>query len=155
MPFEKELKVFLGSDHAGFETKEKIKNHLQKLKVNYEDLGPSKYAPGDDYPDYAFKVAQKVSQNKDYRGILICGTGLGMQIAANKVKGIRAASPYDAYSAKMSRAHNNTNILGLRGRSFPFSKIKQIITIWLKTPFSEEERHKHRIAKISNYENKK
>ena len=147
----KKQKVILGADHAGFKLKEKLKKYFKKENILYEDLGASseKYV---DYPDYAFKVAQKVSKNKDVKGILICGTGTGMVIAANKVKGVRAVAAYDAYSAKMSRLDNNANILGLRGRNFPYKKIENIVSIWLKTPFSKEKRHKKRISKIAKYE---
>ncbi len=146
-------RIYLASDHAGFSIKEKIKKFLNK-KYKIEDLSPV-LIKGDDYPDYAFAVAEKVSKDKNSKGILVCGTGTGMTIAANKVKGIRAVAAYDEYSAKMSRVDNNSNILGLRGRKFPFSKIKKIITIWLNTEFSEKERHDRRIRKIINYERKR
>jgi len=131
--------------------KEKVKEYLRRKKIEYEDLG-TESLKSVDYPDYAIKVAEKVTKNKNTRGILICGTGTGMAIAANKVKGIRAVAAYDAYSAKMSRIDNDTNVLGLRGRFFPFEKIKKIITVWLNTPFSGEKRHKKRIKKIADYE---
>jgi len=107
-----------------------------------------------DYPEYAFRVAETVAENKDkdYRGVLICGTGSGMSIAANKVKGIRAAAAYDAYSAEMARNDNNANVLGLRGRKFPFAKVKEILDIWLGTPYSWKDRHNRRIQKIGRYE---
>jgi len=146
------VKVFLGSDHAGFDLKEKIKIYLKKSKIPFLDIGPKKKVPGDDYPDYAFKVAQKVSSNKNFRGILVCGTGTGMTIAANKVKGIRAVSAYDSYSAKMSRADNNTNVLGLRGRFFSDIKAKSIVSIWLKTKFSNKNNHNRRLRKIAKFE---
>lgn len=148
----KNLTILLGSDHAGFYTKEKIKKFLDKNKTKYHDLGPSELNPNDDYPDYAFKVAQRVARNKSYRGILICGSGSGMTIAANKVKGVRAVAAYDKYSAKKSREDNDTNVLGLRSRRFSFYSIKKIIETWLSTPFSNEERHKRRIKKIQEYE---
>jgi ribose 5-phosphate isomerase B len=107
-----------------------------------------------DYPDYAIQVAEKVAEDKNLRGILVCGTGTGMTIAANKVKGVRAAAAYDAYSAKMSRIDNDTNVLGLRGRFFPFRRVKKIIHIWLETPFSGKDRHKRRIQKIADYESR-
>lgn len=116
----------LASDHAGLRLKEKVKKYLARKKIEYEDLGTKSFKSVD-YPDYALKVAEKVAKNKNTRGILICGTGTGMTIAANKVKGIRAVAAYDAYSAKMSRIDNDTNVLGLRGRFFPFEKIKKII----------------------------
>jgi len=145
------MRVIIASDHAGFRMKEKVKEYLRRKKIEYEDLG-TESLKSVDYPDYAIKVAEKVSKNKNTRGILICGTGTGMTIAANKVRGIRAVAAYDAYSAKMSRIDNDTNVLGLRGRFFPFEKIKKIITVWLNTPFSGEKRHKKRIKKIADYE---
>ena len=148
------MRVILASDHAGLRLKEKVKKYLERKKIEYEDLGTKSFKSVD-YPDYALKVAEKVAKNKNTRGILVCGTGTGMTIAANKVKGIRAVAAYDAYSAKMSRIDNDTNVLGLRGRFFPFEKIKKIITVWLDTPFSGEKRHKRRIKKIGDYERKR
>lgn len=146
-------KIYLGSDHAGFRLKEKLKEYFEEQSILHEDLGT--YSLGQvDYPDYAFKVAKKVSRQKDSRGILICGTGTGMVIAANKVKGIRAVAAYDKYSAKMSRIDNNANILGLRGRFFPFKKIKEIVSVWLTTPFSGKARHQRRINKIKKIESR-
>ena len=152
--FEKRMskKIFLGADHAGFEAKEKLKKYFDKKGIEYEDLGNKKYEKEDDYPDFAFKVAEKVSKDKSSKGILICGTGAGMAIAANKVNGIRAVEAYNAYSSEMSRKHNDSNILCLGARTLFFWRIKRIINIWLKTDFSKEERHKRRINKISNYE---
>ncbi len=148
------MRVILASDHAGLRLKEKIKKYLERKKIEYEDLGTESFTSVD-YPDYALKVAEKVVKNKNTRGILVCGTGTGMTIAANKVKGIRAVAAYDVYSAKMSRIDNDTNVLGLRGRFFPFEKMKKIITVWLDTPFSGEKRHKRRIKKIGDYERKR
>ena len=148
------MRVMLASDHAGLRLKEKVKKYLARKKIEYEDLGTKSFKSVD-YPDYALKVAEKVAKNKNTRGILVCGTGTGMTIAANKVKGIRAVAAYDAYSAKMSRIDNDTNVLGLRGRFFPFEKMKKIITVWLDTPFSGEKRHKRRIKKIGDYERKR
>ncbi|MBX4196824.1 ribose 5-phosphate isomerase B [Candidatus Pacearchaeota archaeon] len=144
--------VFLGSDHAGFHVKKKVKEFLDKKKIPYHDLGPYQEEKHDDYPDYAFKVAQKVAKDKEAKGILVCGTGVGMTIAANKVPGIRAVAAYDSYSAKMSREDNDANILGLRGRNFPLKKIESIILIWLNTKFSKKSRHERRIQKIARYE---
>lgn len=143
--------VILGSDHAGFATKERLKKEFDKKKIEYEDLGAFELNPKDDYPDIAFKVAEKVAKTKG-RGILLCGTGAGMTIAANKVKGIRAVEAYDTFTAKLSREHNNTNILSLSGWHIPFDKIKKIVNVWLNTDFSRDERHKRRLKKISNYE---
>lgn len=148
---KKEVRVYIGSDHAGFKVKQKVKEYFKKRGISYEDLSPE-LIEGDDYPDYAFKVAEKVSKSKDSRGILVCGTGSGMCIAANKVKGIRAATIYDKYSAIMSRKDNNSNIACLRARRFfPRADIR-LIDAWLNTEFSHEERHKRRLAKIEKYE---
>src|SRR3989344_2131092 len=143
-------KVYIGSDHAGFALKAKLTKYFEKTKVPYEDLGTHSLE-STDYPDYAIAVAQKVAKEEGSGGVLICGTGAGMVIAANKIKGIRAVAACDAYSAKMSRLHNDANVLGLRRRFFPFEKIKKIISIWLKTPFSGEERHQRRINKIKQF----
>jgi ribose 5-phosphate isomerase B len=148
------MEVIVASDHAGFKLKEKIKKYLEIKNISYQDLGTDSLESVD-YPDYAIKVAELVAKNKNTRGILICGTGTGMTIAANKVRGIRAVAAYDAYSAKMSRVDNDTNVLGLRGRFFPFEKVKRIINFWLNTPFSGEQRHKRRLKKIADYEKKK
>ena len=117
----------------------------------YEDVGTfSKKSV--DYPDFAKKAADKVTASSNNKGILICGSGTGMEIAANKIKGIRAVAAYDVYSARMSRHDNDTNVLCLRGRQFPFEKTKRIIDVWLKSPFSRLARHKRRISKIKRME---
>ena len=141
------MKVILGSDHAGLALKEKLKRFLDKKKISYEDLGTHSTAAVD-YPDYAKKVARKVTTTRNTKGILICGTGTGMVMAANKVKGARAVLAYDNYSAKMSRKHNDANILCLRGRFFSQDKALRITSTWLTTPFSGEARHKKRIKKL-------
>ncbi|MDW7760596.1 MAG: ribose 5-phosphate isomerase B [Acidobacteriota bacterium] len=145
------MKIYLGSDHAGVRLKEKIKADLMRRKIPYEDLGTTTLDPVD-YPDYAFRVAEHVAKHKGSRGILICGTGTGMTIAANKVDGIRAVAAYDTYSAKMSRVDNDTNVLGLRGRYFPTERAMRIIAVWLRTPFSGKPRHRNRLRKIADYE---
>ena len=145
------MKVIIGSDHAGFSTKEKLKKHLDKRRIPYEDVGThSKESV--DYPDFAKKVAEKVAGKKDIKGILVCGSGTGMAIAANKVKGIRAVAAYDTYTAKMSRVDNDSNVLGLRSRRFSLDKTKKIMDVWLKTPFSGSARHKRRVNKITRIE---
>lgn len=143
--------VFLGSDHAGFATKERLKKFLDEKGIEYTDLGAYKLNPKDDYPDIAFKLAEKVAKTKS-RGILLCGTGAGMIIAANKVKGIRAVEAYDSFTARLSREHNDANILSLSGWHIPFNKIKQIANVWLSTEYSKDERHQRRLRKIANYE---
>jgi len=148
------MEIIIASDHAGFKLKEKIKKYLEIKNIDYRDLGTDSLESVD-YPDYALKVAEHVAKEKSRRGILVCGTGTGMTIAANKVKRIRAVAAYDVYSAKMSRVDNDANVLGLRGRFFPYEKVKKILNVWLTTPFSDRPRHKRRIKKISDYERKK
>ena len=145
------MKIFIGSDHAGFKTKEAIKKFLINNKYDFEDLGTD--SPNVvDYPDIAKAVSKKTAKTKDSKGILICGSGTGMTIAANKVKGIRAALCYDEYSAKMSRQDNDCNILGLRSRGFSDLRNKKIVKTWIYTKFSNKARHKKRIEKIKEIE---
>lgn|SRR3989338_150508 len=145
--------IYLGADHAGFELKEKIKKFLNKKKINYKDLTP-KFKEGDDYPEIAFKIGEKVSQDRG-NGILFCGSGNGMAIAANKVKGIRAVEAYDRISAKLSREDNDSNILVLGSWFIKEGNAEEIVLKWLNIRFSGLERHKRRIKKIEDYENGK
>lgn len=145
------MKIFIGSDHAGFKLKGEILKYLKKSGISYKDFGTYDKARVD-YPDFAVRVAEAVAKDKYARGILICGTGTGMVISANKVTGVRATLIYDDYTAKMAREHNNTNVACLRGRKFPFKKALHILKIWLKTDFCGEERHVRRIEKIKLYE---
>jgi ribose 5-phosphate isomerase B len=143
--------IYMGSDHAGFKTKEKIRAYLEKKKIPYYDFTPE-FVDGDDYPDAAFAVSEKVAKTKGARGILVCGSGTGMIIAANKVKGIRAVAPYDVYTARMSKVDNDTNVIAFRGRGFNVDLILRMLRTWLNTEFSGVARHKRRINKISKYE---
>ena len=147
-------KVVIGADHAGFSLKEEVKKLLISKKITVEDMGAFSKSDKDDYPDFAFKVAEKVSKDKEFKGILICGTGSGMAMAANKVKGVRAVFAYDSYSVKMSKLHNDSNVLCLRGRNFSFVKAKRLVWLWLATCFEREKRHIRRIKKIEDYEKK-
>ncbi len=141
--------IYIASDHAGYRLKEEIKDYLNELGIKYRDLGARKPDPDDDYPDFAFKVAEKVSKNPDQdRGILICGTGQGMMQAANKVKGIRAFVAWDEYTAEQARFHSNANVLTLGGQVTPLEMAKKIVTTWLSTGFSGEIRYKRRLKKI-------
>ena len=148
----KDVKIVLGADHAGFAMKEKIKFFLLKRGYVVEDAGAFSLKKDDDYPLYAFAVAEKVANSKNARGILVCHTGTGMAIAENKVKGIRSAEAYDLYSAKMSRLDNDANVLSLHAHKFSLQQMIHIISLWLSTPFSGEKRHIRRIKKISAYE---
>lgn len=141
--------LYIASDHAGFRLKEQIKSYLDELRIKYQDLGPKKFNPDDDYPDFAFKVAKKVAKNpnKD-RGVLICATGHGMVLAANRIKGIRAVSAWDRATAEHARKHNNVNILALGGQIISLRKAKKIVSKWLSTKFEAAARHKRRLKKI-------
>ena len=143
-------KIIIGSDHGGFELKGKIEHYLEELGYEYEDLGTNN-TQSSDYPDFAYKVAKKVAETNS-KGILICGTGIGMNMAANKVTGIRAALAYDESTARMSREHNNSNILCLGERTTKENLAKKIVKVWLETEFSKEERHIRRINKITKLE---
>jgi len=139
-------KIFISSDHAGFKLKENIKILLRKSKINFEDLGP-KTDNKVDYPDYAHKVARKVKISKKNIGILVCGSGTGMSIAANKHKNIRAAQCFNLKSTKLSRLHNDANIITLGSRLLTKKNALNCVSIFLKTKF-EGGRHKKRIKKI-------
>jgi len=145
--------VLIASDHAGFLTKEKLKVFLLKKGYTLVDFSP-KLIQGDDYPDYAFALGKEVASSGN-PGILVCGTGAGMIIAANKVKGIRAVDVYDIFTARLSREHNDANIISLSGWHIPFDRIKQITKVFLETKFSGDKRHVRRLKKIEKYELRK
>jgi ribose 5-phosphate isomerase B len=139
-------KIFLSSDHAGYKLKESIKLYLTKKKINYTDLGPLSNNRVD-YPDYAHKVAKKVKINNNHVGILICGSGMGMNIAANRHKNIRAAQCFNLKSTKLSRLHNDANIITLGSRLLSKNIALKCVGIFLNTKF-EGGRHIKRIKKI-------
>ena len=139
-------KIFISSDHAGFNLKETIKLYLIKRKLNFQDLGPMDNSKVD-YPDFAHKVAKKVKINKSHMGILICGSGTGMNIAANKHKNIRAAQCFNLKSTKLSRLHNDANIITLGSRLISKKNALRFISIFLNTKF-EGGRHIKRVKKI-------
>ena len=139
-------KIFLSSDHAGYKLKESIKLHLDKKKIKYIDLGPFS-SDRVDYPDYAHKVAKRVKTNKDNIGILVCGSGMGMNIAANRHKNIRAAQCFNLKSTKLSRLHNNANIITLGSRLLTKKNALSCVGVFLNTKF-EGGRHSKRIKKI-------
>lgn len=143
--------LYIGSDHAGFSLKEKVKTWLDNLGVSYQDIGPAEFNPGDDYPVYAKPVAEKVSVGEG-EGILICDTGEGMAIAANKFPNVRATLVTDDLTAARSREHNNSNILVLGSELQPEEDAKRFLEIWLQTPFSGEERHVRRLNEIKDLE---
>ena len=139
-------KIFLSSDHAGFKLKEFIKIHLDKKKISYTDLGPFN-SDRVDYPDYAHKVAKKVKTDKKHIGILVCGSGMGMNIAANRHKNIRAAQCFNLKSTKLSRLHNDANIIALGSRLLTKKNALNCVSVFLNTKF-EGGRHAKKIKKI-------
>ena len=146
------LKIAIASDHGGFELKQKIVELLKNLGMAYTDFG-SDSADAVDYPDYAFLVSEKVA-NKEYdRGILICGTGVGISIAANKVKGIRCALVHDVFTAKATRQHNDSNVIAMGGRIIGDEHAVMIVKTWLNEPFMGAH-HVARVKKITEYESK-
>jgi ribose 5-phosphate isomerase B len=147
------MKIALGSDHGGYQLKENLKKYLKELKVEYQDFGCNS-EKSVDYPDIGFKIAIEVKNRNYDRGILICGTGIGMSIVANKIKGIRASLCHDVFSARYAREHNDANILTLGGRVIGSGLAKEIVKVWLNTDFSGEERHLKRLNKIKQEEDK-
>ena len=145
------MKIAIGSDHGGYHLKEEIKAVLADFDVEIEDVGCD-CTDSVDYADYALPVAEKVAAGEADRGILICGTGLGMSISANKVKGIRCAVVTDTYSARMSREHNDANVLALGGRIVAPGLATEILELWLATP-CDGGRHERRVAQIAEIEN--
>ncbi|UOE93953.1 ribose 5-phosphate isomerase B [Alkalihalobacillus sp. LMS39] len=145
------MKVAIGSDHGGLQIKEEIKALMDELGIEYEDVG-CECTDSVDYPDYALPVCEKVVSNEVDRGILICGTGIGMSIAANKVKGIRCALAHDTFSAKATREHNDTNVLAMGERIVGPGLARDIAKVWLETEF-EGGRHARRVDKVMAIEN--
>jgi len=146
------VRVAIGSDHAGFDLKERIKTLLDEWKVPFDDLGPAS-AASVDYPDFAAAVARRVVGGAARLGILVCGTGIGMAIAANKIPGVRAAVVWDETSARLSRQHNDANVMTLGGRTTPPDQVPAIVSAFLNTGF-EGGRHTLRLNKIAALERK-
>lgn len=141
--------IAIGSDQGGFELKQEILKHLEKRGLEYKDFG-SYNSDSVDYPEYGKKVAHAVADGECERGILVCGTGIGISITANKVKGIRAALCTDCFMAEATRLHNDANILALGGRVVGTGLALKIVDTFLDTPFSNEERHMRRIKAIED-----
>ena len=144
--------LYLGADHGGYNFKEKTKNLLKKLNVEFEDLGNLKLEPDDDYPDFALTVAKKVVETGG-KGILFCTNADGMCITANKIKGIRAVLSATKEAARRSREDLDSNILCLGGHVFSWHRTKKIIKLWLETDFTGRERYIRRLEKIKKIEN--
>ena len=141
--------IYIGADHRGFQLKEEIKKFLAEKKYQFEDMGNFAYDPNDDYTDFAKLVAQKVSEKpEEHKGVLICGSGVGVDITANKFHGVRSALADDIATAKQSREHDDANVLSLPANEVGFELAKQILETWLTTTFSNGEKYKRRIGKI-------
>lgn len=144
------MKIALASDHAGYVEKEKLKSLLNDLGMEFKDLGTESEASVD-YPDYARKVAEEVSEGRADQGILVCGSGTGMAITANKVRGVRAAVGWSEETARLARQHNDANVLAIGARTTPAESIPQIVRAWFNADF-EGGRHTERLEKIRRLE---
>jgi len=144
------MKVILTADHAGVTIRDEVKNLLEDMSIDYEDTG-CEGGLSVDYPDYSLPAAKRVANGEFDRGIFICGTGIGMTISANKVKGIRCALAHDVYSAKLTRQHNDSNVLAMGERVIGPGLARDIAKTWLETEF-DGGRHERRVHKITSYE---
>lgn len=143
------MKVYLGADHGGFQMKETIKKSLAEWGYDFEDMGNTAFDSNDDYPQYAHSVAAKVAEKPaENRGILLCRSGIGMDIVANKVNGIRSAQVFTEEMARKSREHNDANVLSIATDYLSEESVLAMIKTWLVTPFSKEERHERRLKQI-------
>lgn len=146
------MKIYIGADHRGFELKEKIKDYL-KSKHQVEDLGANEFVSHDDFTDYAESVGRKVSMEKGSRGILICGSGAGVDIVSNKIRGIRSFIGFNNKQAEAARNDDDVNVLALSSDYLSFDQAKTLVDIFLNTDFDPTENHVRRIEKIKNLEN--
>jgi ribose 5-phosphate isomerase B len=144
--------IIIGSDHAGFATKEFIKRNLDRLNMPYADCGCD--GSSVDYPDIAEAVCRRVLKDPSNKGVIVCGTGIGVSIAANKIRGIRAALCADCYSARMTRMHNDSNVICLGGRTLGEDVSWELLNIWLNTDYTTDARHTARVDKITAIEEK-
>jgi len=145
--------IYIGADHAGWELKEVIEEHLKEQDYKVIDMGNQNLVDGDDYPDFGHAVAKRVVADEGSHGIVICGSAQGICIVANKVRGVRAATGFNADVAKSAREDDNSNILCLPGRHIEKKEAIQIVDTWLGTEFSGAERHVRRLKKVEEIEN--
>ena len=148
------MRVHIGSDHAGLELKNSLVDHLKNSGHDVIDHGPHEYDALDDYPVFCIPAALGVASEKGSFGIVLGGSGNGEQMAANKVKGIRAALVWSVETAKLAREHNDANVIAIGGRMHSIEVCKELIDVFLATPFSNDERHIRRIGQVSNFETK-
>ncbi len=146
------MRIAIGSDHAGYRLKEQLRDSIAARQIDVRDLGPPSLDPSDDYPDYASAVAASVQAGTADLGIVICSTGVGSCIAANKLPGVRAALVHDIFSARMSRLHNDANVLCLGADVVAPKLAEEILAAWLSASFSGEQRHRRRLDKIARLE---
>lgn len=142
------MMIYLGADHRGFKLKEELKKFLEKKEYRVVDLGNHRLDEGDDYPDFAAAVAKKVSGDPASRGIVLCGSGVGVDVVSNRFKGVRSALVFSVKQAIMSRTDDDTNVLSLAADFMTKRQARKITEVWLRTAFSGAERHRRRIDKI-------
>lgn len=140
--------IFIGADHAGFRLKEALLPHLRHCAFRVIDLTPA-FCPGDDYPLIARRVARAVVKTAHARGVLICGSGVGVAVAANRIKGVRAFDAYDAQTTQLARAHNDANVIALSGWRQSTGEARKLLDLFLKTHFSAAVRHRRRVKQLS------
>jgi ribose 5-phosphate isomerase B len=146
------VRVYLGSDHAGYELMRSLAGQLRSGGHQVVEIGPDRYDPDDDYPAACLHTAARVVADPGSLGVVIGGSGNGEQIAANKVPGVRAALAWSVETARLARAHNDANVVGIGARQHPLAEATEIVTAFLATPFSGDQRHARRIAQIAEYE---
>lgn len=146
------MRVYLGSDHAGFELKVHLANHLAMQGYDVVDVGPRAYDPDDDYPTFCLHTGDRVVADETGLGVVIGGSGNGEQIAANKVAGVRAALAWNVETAQLARQHNDANVVAVGARQHTLDEATAIVEAFLNTPFSGNERHARRIAQVAEYE---
>ena len=146
------MRVAIGSDHAGYQLKEHVRTWMAERRIDVRDVGPQTFDPADDYPDFARAVAELVQTGQVHLGVVICSTGVGSCIAANKLRGVRAALVHEAFSARMSRLHNDANVLCLGASIVAPRYAEEILAAWLEASFSGEERHRRRLDKVAQIE---
>jgi ribose 5-phosphate isomerase B len=145
------MTIFIGADHRGFELKNKLMEYLQEKNIRVEDMGAYEYDGEDDNPDFSKKVAQAVLQNpKEFLGIVICGSGAGVSIGANRYKGIYCGLAFDVEQVKSARAHDHLNVLALASDYYDFEKAKAMIDVFIETPLNDKEKYLRRLQKIDS-----
>ena len=149
------MTIYIGADHRGFELKNELKPWLEELEVTVVDLGPEEFDPDDDYPDVAIAVAEATASATDALGILICGSGVGVNIAANKVRGVRAAQGWSVDQVEHAKQHDHINVLSLASDYFELDQAKELVSVFLDAPKLTEEKYLRRVAEIGKYEEEK